>query len=108
MQAEHEELERTNADIQRQIDETEVKVAERERELYQVRRDVEIQKLVNQQKSDNLEQLRAEKDAIESGQQPEVSEELRRQVEQALLHDEVLLEQLRRRKEVYGLSERTI
>lgn len=42
LQKEWEELEAQNAEVQRQIDEGEAKVNERERELYRIRRDVEV------------------------------------------------------------------
>ena len=45
---------------------------------------------------------------MEAGEQVPVEEAILKQVEEALLEDEVLKEQLRRRSEVYGLKEKTI
>ena len=60
------ELENHNSDVQRQIEETELKVHEKEHELYKCRREVEAQRIMNSKTQDNLEDLQSEKEALES------------------------------------------
>lgn len=99
-----------NADVSVQIRDTEVRLKEKEEALFVCRRDVESQRLLNQQNrqsnSDNL----AEKEALEKhaaclqAQNGDLTQELDRFCQT----DEVLRQQLDRRSRVYGLQQRNV
>lgn len=63
---------------------------------------------MNSKTQDNLEDLQSEKEALESNQQIEHSEEIQMQVNEVLKNDDVLTNQLSRRVKVYGLKEKTL
>lgn len=110
MKAEIEQLESKNEEVQKQIQETELRVHEQEHKLYLCRREIEAQRILNNKNKHANEDLEAEKEALEKHattmhlQNEEITAELDRFIQT----DEVLLNQLKRRSEVYGLSERTV
>lgn len=70
--------------MQRQIEETEVKVHEKEHELYKCRREVEAQRIMNSKTNDNIEDLQSEKEALESNAPIDHSEETQAEVDRIL------------------------
>ncbi len=75
--------------------------------MYKIRREVEAQRLANLRTDLSVEELQAEKEAIEKGVFV-YSDEILKQVDALLENDDMILKQLKRRVEVYGLKPKTL
>ncbi len=99
-----------NADCSMQIRDTEMRLKDKEENLYQTRRDVENQRLVNQQNRNANADFLSEKEALEKhasclqAQNSELTGELDRFCQT----DEVLRQQLDRRSRVFGLQQKNV
>lgn len=99
-----------NADVNVQIRDTDVRLKEKEEALFVCRRDVEGQRLMNQQNRNANNDGLAEKEALEKHaaclqhQNCDLTQELDRFCQT----DEVLRQQLDRRSRVYGMQQRNV